>query len=132
MTFKWRISAHRRLLVRCHGELVGPQQDWKIAQFCSFAHFERAIPFLSLFVKARKSNCSFGRSFEKSKKKSNICSSVESNKKSDHSFALFKRANEQAITWLLFWKERKWVMSEWANERLPNPAKIVFSKFFES
>jgi len=41
--------------------------------------------FLLLFLKEQKSDGSFGRSFEKSKKKS------------DRSFALFKRANELAI-----------------------------------
>jgi len=50
-----------------------------------------------------------------------ICSFAKSDKKSNRSFTLFKRANEQAITQLLFWKER------WANEQLPNPDIIQYA-----
>jgi len=43
-----------------------------LALFCSFALFERAneqLLFLLLFLKEQKSDCSFRRSFEKSKKR---------------------------------------------------------------
>jgi len=90
------------------------------------ALFERAKEwslFLSLFLKERKSDLSFGRSFKKSKRRWLLIRSfAKSAEKSNCSFTFFKRANEQAIAQSLVWKERKWAMSKWANERLPNPA----------
>jgi len=83
--------------------------------FCSFAHFERAIAFLSLFLKERRAIALLVALLKREKKERLlIFSFAKSNKKSDRSFTLFKRANEQAIAQSLFWKERKWAMSEWA------------------
>jgi len=86
------------------------------AHFCSFALFERAnerLLFSSFFLKER---LLFLPLFWKEQKKS------------DRSFALLQRATKRAIAHSLFWKEQKWVMSEWANERLPSPDKNdVFS-----
>jgi len=66
---------------------------------------------LVTLLKRAKNERSFIRSFAKSAEKS------------DRSFAFFKRANEPVIAQLLFWKERKWDMSEWA---IAQPCVAVF------
>jgi len=96
--------------------------------------FGKSLLFaLSLFLKEQMRDRSFCRSFWKSdraiakKERSLICSFAKSDKKSNLSFALFKRANERAIAQMLFWKERKWAMSKWANARLPSPDFVQLS-----
>jgi len=82
------------------------------------------------------SNRSFRRSLQKSewaialfllfsKEQPKERSTLDRAGKQGWAIALFKRANEQAIAQSLFWKKGKWVMSEWANEYLPNPAARV-------
>jgi len=106
------------------------------AHFSSFALFERVKErslFSSLFLKQRKSDCSFCHSFWKSKRAIALSVALlKRAKKSNRSFDLLQRAPKRAIAHSLFLKERMCKRSlncsfeksgneQWANERLPNP-----------
>jgi len=83
----------------------GQGWKWAISHFCSFTLFERAKE-RSLFRKERKKERSHIRSFQKS------------DTKSDCSFALLQRVTKTVIAHSIFFKERKWAMTDWANVRM--------------
>jgi len=89
--------------------------------FRSFWESKRAITlFVALFERAKEPSL-FSSLFLKERKKSDRSFALLQ-RGMKRAITLIKRANERAIAQSLFWKERKWAMSEWANERLPNPA----------